>query len=217
MRKWIVMLVLFISVSGAAQVYGDIYEAGSLERLNNTVATLKGIDYSYRQVFSGTNYSFELPDGTYYLSADRYDGSTLTHSFNETINVNGKNTRIDFVLSPIMQPARQQMDLGILTLAGGGLTIIFIVAYRLFSIKKQAPRILEDEKSEPAAFVPDDESKKVLETIKANEGRMTQKELREILNFSDAKMSLILSELEHYGKIKRFKKGRGNIILSNSR
>ena len=214
MRKWIVLLVLFISISGAAQVYGDIYEEGSLKMLNNTVVTLKSADYSYRQVFSGTNYSFDLPDGTYELSAERYDGSRLTHMFNETIHLNGKKMRIDFVLSSVSQPASQQMDAELLALAGVGLAIVLILAYRFLSRKKQVESVQNEEKPEPAAFVPDDETKKVLETIKANEGRMTQKELREILNFSDAKMSLILSELEHYGKIKRFKKGRGNIVRS---
>jgi len=216
MRKWVVLFVLLLCVSNAAQVYGDIYEAGSLKTLDNTVVTLKGTDYSYRQVFSGTNYSFELPDGKYHLSADRYGGSTLTHSFNETINVNGEKTRIDFVLSPISQPASTQMDTGSLALVGAGLVIILIIAYRFLSRKRQAVQDLDEKKPLPSAFVPDEDSKKALEAINANEGRMTQKELREALNFSDAKMSLMLSELEHYGKIKRFKKGRGNIIRLNS-
>ncbi len=55
---------------------------------------------------------------------------------------------------------------------------------------------------------------KTLEIIKKNEGRITQKKLRkELLYLSEAKVSLILTELEHKGKIEKVKKGRGNVIL----
>ncbi|MEM4268133.1 MAG: hypothetical protein QXK37_04870 [Candidatus Woesearchaeota archaeon] len=45
--------------------------------------------------------------------------------------------------------------------------------------------------------------------------RITQKELRKQLPFSEAKVSLILTELEANGKIKKIKRGRGNIIIYN--
>ena len=55
---------------------------------------------------------------------------------------------------------------------------------------------------------------KALEIIKKHDGRITQKDLRkEMLYLSEAKVSLILTELEHTGKIERVKKGRGNVIL----
>ncbi len=52
----------------------------------------------------------------------------------------------------------------------------------------------------------------VLKIIKENEGRMEQKTLRDILRYSESKMSLLLTELEVTGYVKRFKKGRENII-----
>ncbi|MGV8150973.1 MAG: helix-turn-helix transcriptional regulator [Candidatus Woesearchaeota archaeon] len=53
---------------------------------------------------------------------------------------------------------------------------------------------------------------KALLIIKENE-RITQKELRKHFPLSEAKISLIISELEHEGKIKKIKKGRGNILI----
>lgn len=44
-------------------------------------------------------------------------------------------------------------------------------------------------------------------------GRMTQKEIREKTNLGEAKLSLMVAELENMGKIKKFKQGRGNIIV----
>ncbi|MEW5896285.1 MAG: hypothetical protein AB1668_01205 [Nanoarchaeota archaeon] len=55
---------------------------------------------------------------------------------------------------------------------------------------------------------------KALEIIRKHEGRITQKELRrEMLYLSEAKISLILTELEHKGWIEKIKKGRGNVII----
>jgi len=53
----------------------------------------------------------------------------------------------------------------------------------------------------------------VIGIIKDYGGRITQKDLREKLPHSEAKVSLIVAELEHLGRIKKFKKGRGNIIV----
>ncbi len=54
--------------------------------------------------------------------------------------------------------------------------------------------------------------------IKRYGGRIYQKELRkEMMHLSESKISLILTELEHKGKIEKIKKGRGNaIILKNT-
>ena len=52
----------------------------------------------------------------------------------------------------------------------------------------------------------------VMDIIKANDGRITQKELRSKLKYSEAKVRLMLSDLAQRGLIEKFKKGRGNII-----
>jgi len=58
----------------------------------------------------------------------------------------------------------------------------------------------------------DNDELKILSILKENDGRMRQKDVREILNFSESKMSLIITELEVSGYIKRIKKGRTNIL-----
>ncbi|MBS3149146.1 hypothetical protein J4455_00425 [Candidatus Woesearchaeota archaeon] len=44
---------------------------------------------------------------------------------------------------------------------------------------------------------------------------MTQKDIRKELKISEAKVSLILTQLESEGRIKKIKKGRGNIVILN--
>lgn len=75
----------------------------------------------------------------------------------------------------------------------------------------------EKENNEPpdsdAAGTDDEYGRKIIDFIKSNEGRVTQKDIRKQLPLSEAKVSLVITELEHLGKIKKIKKGRGNIIV----
>jgi uncharacterized membrane protein len=54
---------------------------------------------------------------------------------------------------------------------------------------------------------------KIVEIIRSSGGRITQKELRQKVDYSEAKVSLMVADLENRGIIRKFKKGRGNIIV----
>jgi uncharacterized membrane protein len=54
--------------------------------------------------------------------------------------------------------------------------------------------------------------REVLDVIRGHKGRITQKNLRSRLDYSEVKVSLLLSELEKRGLIKKFKNGRENIV-----
>ena len=55
--------------------------------------------------------------------------------------------------------------------------------------------------------------REVLDIIRGHKGRITQKDLRSRLKYSEVKVSLLLSELEKRGLIKKFKNGRENIVI----
>ena len=61
-----------------------------------------------------------------------------------------------------------------------------------------------------------DDLKEIIEILERLGGRMTQKELRTKLNCSEAKVSLMITDLEDKGLVHKVKKGRGNIILLRS-
>jgi len=63
----------------------------------------------------------------------------------------------------------------------------------------------------PEASLPDD-LKEILNLIRANGNRITQRELRKKSPYSESKVSLMLSDLEERGLVEKFKRGRGNII-----
>jgi uncharacterized membrane protein len=53
----------------------------------------------------------------------------------------------------------------------------------------------------------------VLSITRDHGGRITQKDLRLLLNCSEAKASLMITDLEDRGLVKKVKKGRGNVII----
>lgn len=66
----------------------------------------------------------------------------------------------------------------------------------------------------PAMFSTEDaDSKMLLEFIRSQDGRTTQKDIRKSFPSSEAKISLILTDLESQGKIRKIKKGRGNVVV----
>ncbi|MDK2892126.1 winged helix-turn-helix transcriptional regulator [Methanohalophilus sp.] len=71
--------------------------------------------------------------------------------------------------------------------------------------------VTSNEKNEDKELPEDLE--KIVEIIKSNGGRITQKELRQKVDYSEAKVSLMIADLENRGIIRKFKKGRGNIII----
>jgi len=58
-----------------------------------------------------------------------------------------------------------------------------------------------------------DDLKEVIEILTRSDGRITQKDLRGKLRCSEAKVSLMIADLEARGLIQKIKKGRGNIII----
>ncbi|WP_292461983.1 hypothetical protein [Methanolobus sp.] len=53
----------------------------------------------------------------------------------------------------------------------------------------------------------------ILDILRSQGGRITQKDMRKRLRYSEGKVSLMLLDLEKRGKIQKFKKGRGNILF----
>jgi uncharacterized membrane protein len=80
------------------------------------------------------------------------------------------------------------------------------------SVNSQSEELPDSLKPEnPESSLPDD-LKEIMDLIRANGNRITQRELRKKSPYSESKVSLMLSDLEERGLVEKFKKGRGNII-----
>ncbi len=208
MRFWQapLLIALLASLCSAAFVHGSIY-SDNLQKINSTVIRVDG-PFSYQLVTDKANYSIYLPEGNYRISASVYDqsGNTALYS-EEDVKVGGEDQTMDLVLRPAW-PMGYTVALLVIFI------IIIACAFLWTGRQRQSgtPRPRQEAPASRKAVEPDEDAKAVLRALDGFEGRSTQKELKEALGFSDAKLSLILSELESLGSIKKFKRGRGNII-----
>ena len=79
-------------------------------------------------------------------------------------------------------------------------------------VKPEPEELEELEPVDAGSAIPSD-LQEVLSIIRGHEGRITQKDLRLRLNCSEAKASLMVTDLEDRGLVKKVKKGRGNVII----
>ncbi|MFH1722577.1 MAG: hypothetical protein ABH950_08255 [Candidatus Altiarchaeota archaeon] len=100
----------------------------------------------------------------------------------------------------------------------GFAALICVVAIIFWPRKKgKEEQIIKKEIIEKTSYVslPEDLAK-AMDVIQKEGGRITQKELRRKMNyFSEAKMSLLITDLEDRKLIRKIKKGRGNILIAN--
>jgi len=201
MRYCLIALFL-LSMAHGAYIYGDIYTAEGMQKLEGAVIKIKGDGFSYYLVSEKSNYSVQLPDGRYDITAEYYDeNGNLLYSASENLYLGGEDSKLDLVLTQTSDNLLIYLLLAIIVLG----IILFLVSGHVSKAPVKAEH--QPEKKEL-----DEEAKNVLKALDSYEGRATQKELKEALNYSDSKISLILAELEHEGMVKRFKRGRGNII-----
>ena len=231
---YIIFFLLTINIALAATIEGTIYT----ERLQVATDVLIEIDSIPRQKYLSKDgsYGFDVNPGTYTITA-RKAYTIIT----EEVEVEGSGTFIyDIFLIPNLQdeedlwqdaegsifseePAEEGFTKLQYLVAGA------IVVFSLWRMRKERKKYgsvykfrkrvkAESKKSieEHKADLAKEPSyiEKALEIINAHDGRITQKELRkEMLYLSEAKVSLIVTELEHKGKVEKVKKGRGNVIL----
>lgn len=202
--------LLFIQAAGAATLYGTIYDM-ALDKVSDAIIE---IDTTPNQQFIAKNgtYSFDVLPGEYLLKA-----RSQTSKASERIIVEEEGKYIvDLVLFPEIESGlvdelsaisvednyfEKKPNYMAPVLAGLLMSVAF--GSYLFFRKKKVVR------AQPAD---DDYTSKVLSIIKENK-RITQKEIRKSIPLSEAKISLIITELEHKGIVEKVKKGRGNVII----
>jgi uncharacterized membrane protein len=79
--------------------------------------------------------------------------------------------------------------------------------------EKNNPTKHEENSREEEKTELDQYAKEVIQHLKRGGNRLTQKELREKVTIGEAKVSLVVSELESEKIIKKIKKGRANILI----
>ena len=215
---YFLFILLICSYASAATIYGSIYDF-SLKKVNNVVVEINTIPFQRYLAINGT-YEFEIPIGSYQITTfSQKDNLLMTAQENLTIIDNGiylldlflypnleeENDLFDDLEFDIEQPYSKEIQLWWFLIPL--LIISWLFLFIIFRINK---KIIKTEKE-------DEDLLKILLLLKKNNGRMTQLELRKHFPLSEAKISLMITELESLNKIKKIKKGRGNVIILNKR
>ncbi len=234
----VIALVLSIASrpSSAATIKGTVYDK-DVNPMNGVLIEINTTPVQ-KYIAKDGSYLFSLPLGTYNISAS-YDSPQEYLYKAEIISVedNGNYRRDIFLQSipkenvknqtePAASPSFPAIYRTYIFYAVGVMLGIGIIGLSYFFIKKSG---LHGEESENGAYrkggpesqkSPQQEAGKtelaeLIRLIRKNDGRMTQKDIRKEILLSEAKISLMISELEEKGTIRKIKKGRGNIIILN--
>ncbi|MBD3361399.1 hypothetical protein GF358_01255 [Candidatus Woesearchaeota archaeon] len=226
-------MILISSIANAAEIRGRIYDF----ELNTIDNARVEIDTVPKQVLvaSDGEYSFSLPLGIYTITAT-YPPEDLKIKESVTIEEHGAYT-LDLILLPNLEAEEEILSeasdinitktfveedvntLGRLGFAAGLVSIIVLIFFMWYKFKSKTEELRKEvdktakkvkEKQKP---VLDKDLNELYTFIKKEGGRTTQKDIRKNFPKSEAKVSLMITELEDKGVIKRIKKGRGNIIV----
>lgn len=233
-----ILFILGISLVSATTITGTAYDL-ELTNLNTTIFELSNPVSGETQKFvsKDSTYSFEVTDGTYQLVATH---NTLVSV--DTIIVSGETdiihdiiilddlSDLDELLTDTDEELVSDYDVLPPTIPLwipllGIMILIFLVAIAYALRQKSSdthrhdpdtgnPPMESSEKNLDDLEI--DLKRDVLSFIDQQQGRTTQKLIRKQFSYSEAKISLVLSELEHDGIIKKIKKGRSNIIIRNN-
>ncbi|MBS3118222.1 hypothetical protein J4417_00905 [Candidatus Woesearchaeota archaeon] len=219
--KVIVYLLLFLfltTFASAATIYGTVYDL-ELSKLKAIVE----INTQPQQKMLSVDgvYTFNVPLGNYIIKS--YVGELVAE---ENVSIVNEG---DYILDLFLFPETDESDplndadfnffgenngkslAWLWTLTGVFVLAVAGVLVYLFLGKRKKEPVHAELKEE--LKVEDPLLKQVLEEIRKENGRITQKDLRRKFPMSEAKISLVLTELEHKGQIEKVKKGRGNVIL----
>lgn len=218
---FIVFTAVLAASANAAVIKGTVYDL-NLEKKYDAIVE---ISTSPKQQYVAKNgsYSFGVQTGEYTLSAERYESGILVSSVEENILVKDEGKYIiDLILFPSIseeEELMEQADFDIESEILGGEedpfvnAVIIITVLLVLGILWIGSQSIKKRREDHEKDIKNQEIRDVLVFIRKKGGRTTQKEIRKNFPQSEAKISLILTELEEDKKIKKIKKGRGNVII----
>ena len=232
-------LLLFSNIALGAMISGKVYDWETLDPVPGTLIQLYVNATVVSQAVSDNQgrYSLNVGLGSYELISS-HTGGNASYLYAENITLVMENTTFDIVLFPfdtaipdIPLPELNNTDLDIIngndfpevdiTESKPDTSLILLISAVIvaaavimwLSIKKEetGPEEIGEGPKESAGSLPPD-LYKLTKAIKAEGGRAEQRKLQKELGVSAAKMSLMITDLESRGIVKRIKRGRGNVI-----
>lgn len=219
------------SLVDAAVISGSIYDL-ALQKESNVIVEINTMPKQL-MVSKGGEYAFNVKPGNYTL----YAHTSVSESTESLVVDDDGNYTLDIILGEsfidvpsfklpesdinlsLENPKEKTNSINVFVIIFGMILIILlcITGVYLFMYTKKAKsskhEFTEKHKSGNVVEKPLDEYEHKVMGIIKKEKRTTQKDLRKEIPLSEAKISLIISDLESKGKIRKIKKGRGNILI----
>ncbi|MCK4522310.1 MAG: winged helix-turn-helix transcriptional regulator [Nanoarchaeota archaeon] len=223
----IILLLAADSVFGAT-IHGTVYDL-NLDIVEDTRVEINTIPKQHYVAKDGV-YSFSVPVGDYIIKASYYRIDELMSFVEEEISVKEDgNYILDLILFPSFEEEDvllNESEIDVVVPEGKRVAWPYVLAGILLAalavfywIKKKKIVKKDAEKSEGKKEVEKEELANdlddIIKIIKEQGGRTTQKDIRKKIPLSEAKISLMIAELEEKGVVRKIKKGRGNIIILN--
>ncbi|OIO26416.1 hypothetical protein AUJ14_01835 [Candidatus Micrarchaeota archaeon CG1_02_55_22] len=220
---------MFAALASGATIYGTVYSP-DLTPLP-AVVSISTVPVQQAVAANGT-YSFNAAPGTYELMV-AYNLGNESETYREKITVPagpGEYRRdilviggdvgggvIDIIDRLPEAPAQDETPASslpwlLVAVIAGGVTLAVLFLY--YVRRKPTPSAAGNATTQEN--VSSTEELKVLSEIGKSGGLITQKELRKRLPYSEARISMVLTSLEASGRIKKIKRGRGNLIKSQA-
>ena len=224
---FLAVTLLSASFVNAATIHGTIYDL-SLKKVNNARIEINTSPKQFLVAQNGT-YSFNVPNGFYTIKAQIAQKNTIIASVEENITIKQDGSYVlDLILFPDVEEGIEDIGIDVNgdiaeiknNRISVGAIILFLIGIILIGLsylkeyKKQNKDISQEEiKTERKEEYEYEDLNQIIKIIKQEGGRATQKDIRKQIPLSEAKISLMIAELEHKGVIEKIKKGRGNIII----
>lgn len=232
------LILLILPPIWAATLHGNVYDV-EFDLLENVVVEINTTPKQTYVARDGT-YSFEVQKGEYLLRASLPTTSSLEEYAQEYVSITADGSYIvDLFTFPELKEEEFTEDLPeeitiethgdsqpawrYIFSAIAAALIIFWFLKKYFANRVSGASHNDEGKEalpihEPAGNQNlDDDLKSVLSILTKEGGRMNQKELRRELPLSEAKISLLVTELEYKGLIEKIKRGRANILILKQR
>ena len=221
---WVLVSITLINLANAATIHGTVYDL-SLKKLSNVRVEINTSPKQFLVAQNGS-YSFNAPNGAYTIKAQLIQKNAVLAYVQENITIKQDGFYVlDLILFPDVEEGVEDLDIDVNgnvveTNNKKGILIVFAVLLVL-AIAAASYYINKKQKKEPAKTKEEkidekregDDLEQIIKVIRHEGGRATQKEIRKQMPLSEAKISLMIAELEHKGIVEKIKKGRGNIII----
>jgi len=223
----ILLSLLALPLASSATIHGKVYDY-SLRLATDSVVQLSTLPPQQLVSVDGV-YSFDVTEGNYVIAALlKDDNGEIVYYVEENISVvdDGDYVR-DLILFPASDLSELDIDpdiydpvslngepsaLGSLlypVILAVAIVVLFLLLSPLLFKKKEEKQVVAEKQPVVDGF---DDSERLLAFVQKHR-RVTQKDIRKEFPLSEAKISLMITELEHDGKVRKIKKGRGNIII----